>query len=502
MKRHAVCFLNPLARNAGAVEVIEMHREQSWVSTYCCVAVLALFGSARADSVARDPAASLAEQPAETASDAQAEPAPAPLSRVLEEVEPPPAALKTEADTAAPAQRSASVRGPQVFVRGQSFDRDGRVTLDLEVISPSGEDVEIVPRIDGKPPPGYLLTAKRNVAKAQQFALALPLPARDFELTLVAKGRTIAGQPLTLRMRRERRGATVDRRPKLYIVSIGVGNYQSPDIAKLTYAAKDARDLAQTLQSQLPHLYRAIESRILTDEKATREQVLQSLGWLQENVQREDMAAIFLAGHGTNDTEGSYYFLPVDAQANKLTMVAGTELQQGLQRIQGKVVLMLDTCHSGNVLGRSSLTRLINDLANENRVIVLAASTGDQTSRESPAWRNGAFTKALLEGLRGVADYTEDGAIAISELETWVSDRVKSLTASAQTPTLAKPNAAPDYLLSALPARGVLPNPKQALRRKVLYAAGGVAVGLGLAIGVLFAVRPWTQDGRIIDVAF
>ncbi len=53
---------------------------------------------------------------------------------------------------------------------------------------------------------------------------------------------------------------------------------------------------------------------------------------------------------------------------------------------------------------------------------------------------------------------------------------------AAETP--AKPNAAPDYILAALPEYGVLPNPKRVVRRKMLWGGGGVALGLAVGIGL------------------
>jgi uncharacterized caspase-like protein len=267
-------------------------------------------------------------------------------------------------------------------------------------------------------------------------------------------------------------------------LSVGVGQYQSPDIPTLRFPAKDASDLAVTLQRQRDLLYREINTRILSDAQATRAQVLDGLRWLAQSVRSEDTAVVFLAGHGTNDPDGMYYFLPSDSQADRATMLSGAELQEFLRTIAGRVVLLLDTCHSGNVLGRRSFNRLINDLTQENRIVVFAASTGEQVARESPVWKNGAFTKALVEGLRGVADYAEDNQLSVSELETWTSVRVAQLTAGAQTPTLAKPNAAPDYILAALPEYGVLPNPKRVVRRKMLWGGGGVALGLAVGIGL------------------
>ena len=80
--------------------------------------------------------------------------------------------------------------------------------------------------------------------------------------------------------------------------------------------------------------------------------------------------------------------------------------------------------------------------------MVFASSTGTQFSLEHADWGNGAFTKALLEGLKGEADYTEDGAITVNELELYIAERVKVLTGGEQTPTMSKPQTIPDFPLA------------------------------------------------------
>jgi hypothetical protein len=89
---------------------------------------------------------------------------------------------------------------------------------------------------------------------------------------------------------------------------------------------------------------------------------------------------------------------------------------------------------------------VVNDLiAAENGIVVFAATTGRQASLEDQAWGNGAFTKALVEGLGGKANYTGDGRITINQLDLYLSERVKALTNGQQTPTTAKPKTVTDY---------------------------------------------------------
>ena len=124
------------------------------------------------------------------------------------------------------------------------------------------------------------------------------------------------------------------------------------------------------------------------------------------------------------------------------------------------MVLFIDTCKAGGVTQRLGarrgevpvdVDRVANELSSaENGVVVFASSTGMQFSLERAAWGNGAFTKALLEGLEGEADYTEDGAITVNELELYIAERVKVLTGGEQTPTMSKPQTIPDFPLAVL----------------------------------------------------
>jgi hypothetical protein len=65
-------------------------------------------------------------------------------------------------------------------------------------------------------------------------------------------------------------------------------------------------------------------------------------------------------------------------------------------------------------------------------LVTFTAFSGTELSEQRDAWRHGAFTKALLEGLAGKADGIvsgqKDGRIDTLELGTWLSRRVAELT--------------------------------------------------------------------------
>jgi uncharacterized caspase-like protein len=66
---------------------------------------------------------------------------------------------------------------------------------------------------------------------------------------------------------------------------------------------------------------------------------------------------------------------------------------------------------------------------------------------ESADWGNGAFTKALIEGLAGKADLLRDGTITASELDAFIANLMKALTDGRQHPVMSRPNTIPDFEL-------------------------------------------------------
>ena len=74
---------------------------------------------------------------------------------------------------------------------------------------------------------------------------------------------------------------------------------------------------------------------------------------------------------------------------------------------------------------------------------MFTSSTGNEFSIEAD--NNGAFTKALVEGLRGAAARPDVRAIMISDLEGYVSRRVRDLTGGKQKPMMAMPKTVEDF---------------------------------------------------------
>jgi hypothetical protein len=235
-------------------------------------------------------------------------------------------------------------------------------------------------------------------------------------------------------------------KPTLRLLSIGVTAYKQPGWNRLTLPAKDAVDIENAFRTKLGGgLYGDVKSNVLPNEKATRQGVLLALKALRDEAQPGDFAVIFISGHGVADTDGAYYYLPIDfTPGDYLTSAVSfddiTKLASG---IKARTVMFIDTCHSGGITeSRLSAIADINKVANgmsnlSNGLVVFTASTGEQNAQEKAEWGNGAFTKAIIEGLSGMAA-DQDGDVLITGLDGYVSKRVMDLTCKAQTPVCSK----------------------------------------------------------------
>ncbi len=100
----------------------------------------------------------------------------------------------------------------------------------------------------------------------------------------------------------------------------------------------------------------------------------------------------------------------------------------------------------GDGIKRGDITGAIKSIVDAGTgAIVMTATTGRGYSIEKESWGHGAFTKALIEGLDGRADFNGNGEISIKELDLYVSDRVKSLTGGRQKTTTVIPKSIPNF---------------------------------------------------------
>ncbi len=146
------------------------------------------------------------------------------------------------------------------------------------------------------------------------------------------------------------------------------------------------------------------------------------------------------------------YFLYNLLDKLRRTGVKWFDFQDVLSSLPSKVIFLVDTCHSGSVTGKrrgvGDMTDALRELVNaESGVVIMTASTGKENSQEHPEWGHGAFTKALIEGLEGDADYDKDNTVDVKEIDLFITKRVKELTKGVQHPTTEIPKTMPNFPL-------------------------------------------------------
>jgi WD40 repeat protein len=332
---------------------------------------------------------------------------------------------------------------------------DATAELLVEVRSPSGRPItRVEARLNGRPATGAEVgqsqpvpTARGEVAEKRR--IVVPVPAGEpATIEVIAWSGERASDAVGL----EVRGRTPAiqgspepsqplRQPRLNAVLIGVSAYGDEKL-RLLFAAKDAEDLAVALKKQEGGLYREVNVNSRVDAQVTRNEILEQLIWLQRNTTQEDLALVFLAGHGASEDE-EYYFLTADADEETMTTkgVSGTDLRHRLRQIPGRTVVFVDTCYAGALAAgmrdvQPDITKLLNELSGaEAGVAVYSATTGRQRAQELSTLQNGVFTRAILDALSGAAGQPADGALRLNVLAEELADRVKTLTGGKQAAT-------------------------------------------------------------------
>jgi hypothetical protein len=298
-----------------------------------------------------------------------------------------------------------------------------------------------------------------DIGGARAGNLHLIIPRRDSLVSLIAYNSNGASEPASVHI--NWRGPGTDQKLTLYVLAIGISKYKDSSVS-LRFAAKDADDFVALAKAQAGGLYEKVITHplhgSLRDEEATREAILDELDWIRRAVtDTNDVALIFLSGHGVTTPDQHYRFLPYDYDSGRVqrTTISDSELQDFLTNIGGKKIFFFDTCYSGAILGgkapntQPDVDKFANELKTAaNGIVVFASSTGSQLSQEKDEWGNGAFAKAVVEGLRGAAGRTDSPVITVNDLGGYVSRRVKDLTNGDQRPMMAMPKTVEDFPVS------------------------------------------------------
>jgi hypothetical protein len=382
--------------------------------------------------------------------------------------------LKFEGETAATGRSVIQVMKPRIaiiepqhnsLVRSNVVQIGVRVALDPRYPAPAirilvdAQEVKAEKVVPPGTAPAAPPAASNRGPSEDILYYTVTLPSKDCTVMAYAETPYATSDPSLIKLRWEspaKAASAATGLPTLYLLAVGVSNYKDKNIT-LTYPSKDAKDFADVMALQKGKMYKDVVVRVRTDAQATRDNIMDDLEWIQRQATQRDMVIVFLAGHGINDAvTGNYYYLPYDAsiEAVKRTMIPGSEIHSTLARLTGTRLLFMDTCHAGNVTGTAmrgvpDMRQFLQDLKDGGQgLVVITSSRPGQKSQEHPSWNNGAFTKALVEGLKGKALKDRQGFVTFTALDAYITQRVKELTKGTQAPATQKSTEVSDFPLA------------------------------------------------------
>jgi len=358
---------------------------------------------------------------------------------------------------------------PRATLKLIAKDDKGVVQLTTEV--EAGADAQHVKSlrlmVDGRPVSGagFVKSFERPQAKASVTWPPLELPPGTSRVVVLARGEDASAPSNVL---------VIDNRPAkekpvLHVLAVGINKYQDKDL-KLDCAANDAQKLADAFaQSCKGLLFGQVSTKVLLDDKATRDAILGALKELrtdpQARAKANDLVVVFFAGHGAKEKD-EFYLLPYEARVNDLagTGLSGAKLRDELKELPCRqVLLILDACHAAGFgekgkLARNKLKPATDDatrtFTDEVGVAVKCAAMGNEKAAE--AGSNGLFTGALVEALtatKGVPYNHFNHRQYVDHLHTYVRDRVVAESQEKQHPFLHLPWVVESFALRELPEK-------------------------------------------------
>jgi hypothetical protein len=230
---------------------------------------------------------------------------------------------------------------------------------------------------------------------------------------------------------------------------VGIDRFTDPEVDDLSFAAKDAHDLAHALEDPEVGAYDVVS---VAAGEVGRDAFWRAFRSLGSTVQRDDTVLVYVATHGTLDLGpggAELFLLGSDGSLEDApeTGIRVEELADALSALPARrTVMILDACYAGT--GRSVVPADVKQKLDHARGAVpappalvasalsahLYSAHVHQPALEDPGLQNGVYTHFLIEALGGAADGDGDGLVEVMEAHHWARDRTLAHTGGSQVP--------------------------------------------------------------------
>ncbi|MBC7516965.1 MAG: GUN4 domain-containing protein [Alkalinema sp. FL-bin-369] len=209
-------------------------------------------------------------------------------------------------------------------------------------------------------------------------------------------------------------------------IVIGVNKYQH--LQPLDYAQQDAKAVAEFLKTEarFDHVYYFAEDAEPINGVSMQPTQNNLRRILQMRVAKRGLGDgnnfwFFFSGHGMRDGERDF-LMPIDGYGEDVA-ASGISTAQVSEWLRGcgadNVVMILDACRNSGRKDGKGIGDETREDCRQTGVISLFSCSPNQFSYELPQYQQGAFTKALLEGLG-----TQGACATVARLDEYLKRRV------------------------------------------------------------------------------
>jgi|GEM_PF-1104364 len=243
------------------------------------------------------------------------------------------------------------------------------------------------------------------------------------------------------------------QKPGLHIISIGISEYALQAI-NLRFAKSDAEELAQAFYNQ-PQLWQVKTVHVLTNQQATRQNILHHMRMVTAQAQKEDFVVIVYSGHGTLNSIVPYDYSPHNPLG---TTINKDTLYSCINRLPCGYMMIFDACYSAGFVKTSSfandkdlmlsnnddeeVAKAVKELvaaltATDKPNFIYASSSSSKKSWECESCKHGYLIQGFLDAFVNkpfsttgkpdmLADANRDGFLNFYELDDYVKQFVKT----------------------------------------------------------------------------
>ena len=199
-----------------------------------------------------------------------------------------------------------------------------------------------------------------------------------------------------------------------------IGQVDYPDEFRIEGPGKDIIKICDALN----------EYEITTGKNLTAKEMIDGISNTFEDAKEEDISLFYYSGHG-RESDGALIGIDINSY------VTASDLRSAMDKIPGRKIVLVDSCYSGKLIGRSSTKSNKTDPAvlflnsfiekrrspglNTSHYFVIVSSEGDEESWE--ASYGGLFTDAFVKS-KTFADENLDSVVSFEEAYQYTKEMV------------------------------------------------------------------------------